>query len=215
MRAVRDGAVCMVNPWRCKLLHKKASLAVLSDERNAALYSRRRAAAIAAHSPGRAAWRSATRSSMRPARRSGAVHRGAARAVGAEGQRRVWRQGHRARLANRRRAEWEQAIQTALARAVRGAGARRHPRGAVSDLTATGRLHIIDRIMDTAPFVFDGRLRRRLPHAALDGGAGERDGGRRLIGAHLPRRQTLIARSVRLAGCIARRGKHALCKRHR
>lgn len=38
VRAVRDRAVCMVNPFRCKLLHKKASLAVLSDERNAGLF---------------------------------------------------------------------------------------------------------------------------------------------------------------------------------
>jgi hypothetical protein len=35
VRAVRSGAVCMINPFRCKILHKKASLAVLSDERNA------------------------------------------------------------------------------------------------------------------------------------------------------------------------------------
>ena len=34
IRAVRDRAVCMVNPFRCKILHKKASLAVLSDELN-------------------------------------------------------------------------------------------------------------------------------------------------------------------------------------
>jgi hypothetical protein len=39
IRAVRSGAVCMVNPFRCKILHKKASLAVLSDERNAELFS--------------------------------------------------------------------------------------------------------------------------------------------------------------------------------
>ncbi|MGE0439263.1 MAG: hypothetical protein AB7S39_02150 [Gemmatimonadales bacterium] len=39
VRAVRDRAVCMVNPFRCKVLHKKASLAVLSDERNQHLYS--------------------------------------------------------------------------------------------------------------------------------------------------------------------------------
>lgn len=38
VRAVRDGAVCMVNPFRCKLLYKKASLAILSDERNASLF---------------------------------------------------------------------------------------------------------------------------------------------------------------------------------
>src|SRR5260370_37659104 len=39
VRAARDGAVCMVNPFRCKILHKKASLAVLGDERNAGLFS--------------------------------------------------------------------------------------------------------------------------------------------------------------------------------
>jgi hypothetical protein len=39
VRAVRDRAVCMVNPFRCKILHKKSSLAVLSDERNARLFS--------------------------------------------------------------------------------------------------------------------------------------------------------------------------------
>ena len=39
LRAVRDGAVCMVNPFQCKLLHKKTSLAVLSDERNAAWFN--------------------------------------------------------------------------------------------------------------------------------------------------------------------------------
>jgi uncharacterized circularly permuted ATP-grasp superfamily protein len=39
VRAVRDGAVCMVNPFRCKVLYKKASLAVLGDERNAHLFT--------------------------------------------------------------------------------------------------------------------------------------------------------------------------------
>ena len=51
MRAVRDHAVCMVNPFRCKLLHKKASLAVLSDERNAGLFSAEERQAIEAHIP--------------------------------------------------------------------------------------------------------------------------------------------------------------------
>ena len=48
VRAVRDGAVCMANGFRCKLLHKKASLAVLSDERNARLFGPEERAAIAA-----------------------------------------------------------------------------------------------------------------------------------------------------------------------
>jgi hypothetical protein len=51
VRAVLDGAVCMVNPFRCKLLHKKASLAVLSDERNAHLFGAEEASAIEDHIP--------------------------------------------------------------------------------------------------------------------------------------------------------------------
>ncbi len=49
--AVRDRAVCMMNRFSCKLLHKKASLAVLSDERNAHLFSAAEQAAIQRHIP--------------------------------------------------------------------------------------------------------------------------------------------------------------------
>lgn len=49
--AVISGAVCMANPFRCKILHKKASLAVLSDERNAAMFSKRELKAIGEHIP--------------------------------------------------------------------------------------------------------------------------------------------------------------------
>jgi hypothetical protein len=51
IRAVRDRAVCMVNPFRCKILHKKASLAVLSDERNAHLFAPDEREAIELHVP--------------------------------------------------------------------------------------------------------------------------------------------------------------------
>lgn len=51
VRAVRDRAVCMVNPFRCKLLHKKASLAVVSDERQAGLLTPAQRAAVASHVP--------------------------------------------------------------------------------------------------------------------------------------------------------------------
>lgn len=51
MRAVREGAACMVNPFRCKILYKKASLAVMSDERNRHLFTADEQAAIAAHLP--------------------------------------------------------------------------------------------------------------------------------------------------------------------
>lgn len=51
VRAVVDGAVCMVNPFSCKPLHKKASLAVLSDERNAALFDAATLEVIENHVP--------------------------------------------------------------------------------------------------------------------------------------------------------------------
>jgi uncharacterized circularly permuted ATP-grasp superfamily protein len=51
IRAVREGAVCMVNPFVCKILHKKASLAVLSDEANASLFTARERAAIERYVP--------------------------------------------------------------------------------------------------------------------------------------------------------------------
>jgi len=51
LRAVRDRKVCMVNPPACKLLHKKASLAVLSDEQNAHLFDVEELDAITASIP--------------------------------------------------------------------------------------------------------------------------------------------------------------------
>jgi hypothetical protein len=51
VRAVRDKAVCMVNNFRCKILFKKASFAVASDERNASLFSNAQLDAIQQHIP--------------------------------------------------------------------------------------------------------------------------------------------------------------------
>ena len=51
VRAVRERVVCMVNPFACKILHKKASLAVLSDERNAGLFTFHEREAITASVP--------------------------------------------------------------------------------------------------------------------------------------------------------------------
>jgi hypothetical protein len=51
IRAVRERAVCMVNPFRCKILHKKASLAVLSDEVNRHLFTPDEGQAIDRHIP--------------------------------------------------------------------------------------------------------------------------------------------------------------------
>src|SRR6266404_7445866 len=51
LNAYRDRAVCMVNSFRSKLIHKKALFAVLTDECRAALFSQTELAAIAAHVP--------------------------------------------------------------------------------------------------------------------------------------------------------------------
>ena len=51
VRAYLDGAVTVVNSFRAKLLHKKMSLALLSDDRYAALYTTPQRAAIAKHIP--------------------------------------------------------------------------------------------------------------------------------------------------------------------
>lgn len=51
VRAVRDGVVCMANTFRCKILFKKASFAVLSDEANADLFTKDQLTAIRDHIP--------------------------------------------------------------------------------------------------------------------------------------------------------------------
>ena len=51
VQAVRDGNVCMVNTFRCKVLFKKASFAVVSDERNAAMFTPTQLQAVHAHIP--------------------------------------------------------------------------------------------------------------------------------------------------------------------
>lgn len=46
VRAVRDRAVCMVDGFHCKVLHKKASLAVLSDESHTGMFDQAESTAI-------------------------------------------------------------------------------------------------------------------------------------------------------------------------
>lgn len=51
VRAVRAGDVCMINPFRCKILFKKASFAVLTDEENRHLFTSEELTAINLHIP--------------------------------------------------------------------------------------------------------------------------------------------------------------------
>ena len=49
--AYRAGAICMVNSFRSKLVHKKALFAILTDERHAQLFTEEERQAIRAHVP--------------------------------------------------------------------------------------------------------------------------------------------------------------------
>jgi hypothetical protein len=51
LAAVRERAVTLVNPYRCKPIHKKAIFAVLTDDALQGLFSEAERAAIAAHVP--------------------------------------------------------------------------------------------------------------------------------------------------------------------
>ena len=154
IRAVRDRAVCMVNPFRCKILHKKASLAVLSDDANESLFARDELAAIAAHVP----WtrvveerttthqgqkvdllpfiaRERTRLVLKPNDEYG----GTGIVLG-------WEVSD---------AAWEEAIKTALATPHIVQERVDIPTEAYPSFV-DGRAKLIDRLVDTAPFVCNG-----------------------------------------------------------
>jgi uncharacterized circularly permuted ATP-grasp superfamily protein len=154
VRAVRDGAVCLVNGFRCKLLHKKASLAVLSDERNARLFGPEERAAIARHVP----W---TR----------LVEERTTRYCGAEVDLVPFILAHRERLVLKPnddyggkgvvlgweadQADWEAAVQNALAEPYvvqERVAVPVEPFPAFED----NELRWADRLVDTAPFTFAG-----------------------------------------------------------
>ena len=169
LRAWQDGAVCMVNPPDGKILHKKASLAVLSDERNAGLFDAAAHAAIADGIP----WTRVVE------------------------ERRTLHAGQDVDLvpylaANRERfvlkpndeyggtgivlgwtvtdVEWQQAVARALAEPYVVQERVPIPFEAYPSVV-DGEVHMLDRLIDTAPYVTDGTnmegMLSRLSTAAL------------------------------------------------
>jgi uncharacterized circularly permuted ATP-grasp superfamily protein len=154
VRAVRDGAVVMVNPFRCKLLHKKASLAVLSDERNADLFSAQELEVIDNHVP----W---TRT----------VEERTTRCEGQSIDLVPFAAANRERLVLKPNddyggagvvlgwevddATWERSLQTALERPFIVQQRIPLPTATFPSLV-DGKVVFADRIVDTAPFVFGG-----------------------------------------------------------
>jgi len=175
IRAVRDGAACMVNPFRCKILHKKASLAVLSDERNAGLFTAEEREAIDAHIP----W------TCRVEQRYARYHDQAIDLI-------PYIVEHRENLVLKPNDEyggkgivlgwqtsaagWEQAIMTALSEPYIVQERVAIPSEPFPSLV-DGRLELADRMLDTNPFVFygdyvDGCLSRLSAEALLNVSAG-------------------------------------------
>ncbi len=154
LQAVRTGAAVMVNPLECKVLHKKASLAVLSDERNSGLFDADTKAAIDRYIPwtrvveDRATvWHGkriglldvAQREQQRFVLKPNDDYGGAGIVLGWEVD----------------AAEWSKALQAALA--VPTVLQERifqpsEPYPSIQD----GQLDISDRIVDTAPYAFQG-----------------------------------------------------------
>ncbi|WP_411278839.1 circularly permuted type 2 ATP-grasp protein [Gemmatimonas sp.] len=154
IQAVREGAVCMVNPFRCKMLHKKASLAVLSDERQAALLTHDEQAAVAAHVP----WTRVVeaRHTQYGASQVDLLEFTAANRAtlvlkpndeyGGKGIVLGWTVND---------AEWESAIRTALAEPYIVQERVEVPSELWPEWT-DGALHLGERMLDTAPFLADG-----------------------------------------------------------
>ncbi len=169
VRAVRDGAVCMVNPFRCKILHKKSSLSVLSDERNAQLFTTEEQEAVRAHIP----W---TRN----------VEERRTTFGGEEVDLVSFIRDNRERLVLKPNDEyggkgivlgwevdqagWEEALGTALAEPYIVQERVELPKAPYPSLV-DGRVEFLDRMLDTAPFIFHGEYMdgclTRLSTAAL------------------------------------------------
>ena len=156
IQAVREGAVCMVNPFRCKMLHKKASLAVLSDERQSPLLTAEERAAVSAHIP----WTRVVeaRHTQHGASRVDLLEYTAANRdtlvlkpndeYGGKGIVLGWTVND---------AEWDAAIRTALAEPYIVQERVEVP-SEMWPAWTDGALHLTERMLDTAPFIADGTM---------------------------------------------------------
>ena len=147
-RALRDayvaGSVCVVNSFRAKLLHKKMSLALLSDPRYARIYTAAQRTAIRRHVP----WTRRVRPELAEdiARRRETLVLKPNDEYGGKGVVLGWTVGQ---------PEWEKAIEAATRESYVVQEAVEIPR--IPFPVALGGLHYIDLAVDLDPYLFDGR----------------------------------------------------------
>jgi uncharacterized circularly permuted ATP-grasp superfamily protein len=148
-RALREaymaGAVCVVNSFRAKLLHKKMSLALLSDPRYARLYTPTQRAAIRRHVP----WTRKVRPELAEdiARRRDKLVLKPNDEYGGKGVVLGWTVGQ---------SEWEAAIETATSESYVVQEAVEIPR--VPFPVALDGLRYLDLAVDLDPYLFNGRV---------------------------------------------------------
>lgn len=157
--AYRAGAVCMVNSFRSKLIHKKALFAVLTDQRRAGLFSRDEQEAIRKHVP----WTRLVRAEKSDY-------------FGEEVELLEYIKANRDKLVlkpnddygghgitigwNSDEAEWHAALENALANGDYLAQ-ERVPTGreVFPALSADGRIEFAEQLVDLDPLLFNGKVR--------------------------------------------------------
>jgi uncharacterized circularly permuted ATP-grasp superfamily protein len=166
--AYRARVVCVANSLRCKIAHKKAFFAVLTDERYAALFSRDEQDVIAAHVPWTRVVREQGAEDLR--RRRDQLVLKPNDEYGGTGVTLGWEASE---------ADWDAAIERALAESDRGwvAQERIHIRRELFPVCADGGIEDRDMLVDFAPYVFRGRVGGFLTRLSATGLANVTSGG--------------------------------------
>ena len=157
--AYRAGAICMVNSFRSKLIHKKALFAVLTDPKHAPLFSQKELDAIRAHVP----WTRVVRDEHTDyfGREVNLLD-----FIRADGERLVLKPnddygGHGITIGwNGDEAGWSSALQSALANGDYIAQERvPTAREVFPELVNEGSIEFTEQLVDLDPLLFNGKVR--------------------------------------------------------
>jgi uncharacterized circularly permuted ATP-grasp superfamily protein len=177
LAAYEQRAACVANTLRCKIPHKKAFFAVLTDERRGSLFSSEERTIIRSHVP----WTVVVRESK--AQRGGPdvdlvpylrAHRDELvikpnDEYGGSGVTLGWETGEK---------EWDAAIARALAEPAGWVAQERIAvRREIFPVCADGRVEMRDMLVDFAPYIFRGRLAGFLTRLSATGLANVTSGG--------------------------------------